>query len=181
MGTIFKHVDDNALRTCGGDKCQFCERNDVPVYSYPGRIINPSLAANPDLAKAYPEVDELCAQCINSGNVHRRYLSNAEKIIKRFARDESQAWVEFHQLPDVPLFLQGFDWPMCCGRWADFTGSPETMADLIELDQRRVAWEGGPIEKGRDFKRDGPPESLNEISLFRCWTCGRGYYVDQFT
>jgi hypothetical protein len=25
-----------------------------------------------------------------------------------------------HKLPEIPLFLQGFDWPMCCGVWTNF-------------------------------------------------------------
>jgi len=124
VGTVFKHVDDKALRSLEGSQCHYCERSDVPVYSYFGVIVNPTSAANVELATEEPEVDELCAECINSGKIERRDRFAAEQIIPRFAKESEQAWEEVHRLPEVPLFLQGFDWPMCCGIWTDFTGSP---------------------------------------------------------
>ena len=180
MGSVFKHVDDTALRECGGEECHLCGRSDVPIYGYFGEIVDPSMT-EPDAAPGANEVDELCADCINSGRVRRRFTWEAEKIITGFAKDAEFAWAEFHKLPDAPLFLQGFDWPMCCGVWSDFTGSPETEAELPRVRQTHAPWALGPTDFARDFERDGPPESLDEISLFTCKTCGKGYFIDQFT
>src|SRR5262245_683882 len=149
MGSVFKHVDDEALRTSDGSECHLWARTDVSVYTYFGKIVDSSESDG----SVDDEVDELCADCINSGRVQRRNTFEAERIISRFATDRERAWAEFHQLPDVPLLLQGFDWPMCCGNWADFTGSPESEEELALL-RRRVPWywEEGPTEAARDFE-----------------------------
>src|SRR5215510_16483285 len=50
---------------------------------------------------------------------------------------------------------------------------PQTHADLIASIKDRIAWDKGPSDQRRDFERDGPPEDLEEISLFVCSKCGQ--------
>lgn len=172
MGSIFKHVEDHALRTCAGTQCHQCERSNVPIYDYFGEIIDPKLAADPGLAEQEPGVEELCADCINGSNVRRRDTYEAERLISEFADDTVSAWDEFHRLPTVPLLLQGFDWPLCCGCWTDFEGSPVDYSDLLRIQSTAQAWRCGPINQRRDFESLGPPERFDEVSLFACSRAG---------
>ncbi len=70
---------------------------------------------------------------------------------------------------------------MCCGQWGEFIGSPKTFDELIVLQKISQYWHYGPALSGRNFAQDGEPESLWEISQFRCAQCARYYYIDQFT
>ncbi len=107
---------------------------------------------------------------------------SVEDTIPRFASNAEQAWADFNTLPSIPLFLQGkLDWPLCCGTWCEFTGSPAGQAELVNLQQTDQYWASGPAQARRDFAREGEPESFLEISRFRCTACAARYYTDQFT
>jgi hypothetical protein len=181
VGTVFKHVADSALGSGLGTACHHCEREDLPIYPYFGEIVNPELAHDPQLAREEPAVSELCAECIVGGNVRRDNHFEAESTIARFAADPDRAWKEFHQLPNLPLFLQRLDWPMCCGEWCEFTGIPGSYRDLLKIQDGCQGWNRGPGAPPRDFREGGAPASLREVSVFHCHECGSGYYTDQFT
>lgn len=85
MGRVFECIADDALHASGGDQCHLCERTDIPVYDYTGEIINPALAANPQLAKDEPKVSWLCADCINGGNVMRTDTWAVANTVAQFA------------------------------------------------------------------------------------------------
>lgn len=179
MGTVFQHVADHALVSIEAAACQCCAHEDTPVYGYFGTIIRPELAADPALAVSEPTVYEVCADCIHAGLVDKADLTTALRTIATHAADPAAARHALMYLPDIPLFLQGFDWPMCCGNWCEFTGVPASDDALPGLQASHRAW---PADSHpRDFARDGGPESLCEISMFRCQTCGQGHYTDQFT
>lgn len=183
MGTVFTYVADNALKPalCAGSHCHFCARSDVAIFDYMGTIISPERAADPAQAREYPEVEVLCVDCINSDAIEKWSDKSIESLISRFATDQQAAWKEFHKLPDMPGFAQYFDWPICCGMWCEFIGHPESLAELIEVQGSHVYWHNGSASGARDFANEGEPESLWEISRFRCLSCEKKYYVDQFT
>lgn len=183
MDRLFEHVAEKAERAIDDPdaRCQYCERAYVPVFGYPGVIVDPSRAANPELATTDPEVFELCADCINSSAVERNDDFEASRLIAHFATDPKAALAAYHRLPDIPLFLQRFDWPICCGTWCVFTGSPTDHAALVAVQSSLRYWQQGPALRGRDFASEGEPKSMTEISCFRCDTCGERYYTDQFT
>lgn len=183
MGPLFEHVAEGAERQIDDPDalCQYCERAGVPVFGYPGMITDPSHAANPELARTEPEVFELCADCINSSAVKRTDDFQASRLVARFASNPQEALRSYHRLPDIPLFLQSFDWPICCGTWCVFTGSPSDNAALVAVQSSHQYWQEGPATSGRDFASEGEPESMTEISCFRCDTCGNRHYTDQFT
>ncbi len=182
MGAVFKYIADDALHTSDGDQCHLCERGSVPVYDYTGEIINPDLATNPQLAREEPEVSWLCADCINGGNVRRTDTWAVAGTVAQFATDPMAAWRDFNTLPNIPLYLQGkLDWPLCCGEWCEFTGSPTDLQELIGVQESHQYWESGPSGMPRNFVSEGEPESFREISLFCCRSCIKRYYTDQFT
>lgn len=128
MGAVFQYVADHALDPCGDETCHHCGRTGPPIYRYTGEIVNPVSAADPQLAADDLVVYELCVDCIRGGNVRKSDYRIGEMlpIINRFAADRARAVAEYHQLPDIPLFLQRDDWPMCCGGWCEFVGCPAT-------------------------------------------------------
>ena len=182
MGTIFKYVADAALRSEPDEICQHCDSATVPIYNYQGEIADPGLVANAPLAQQEREVSYLCAACINGGNVVRTNKWAVENVVQTSATDPAKAWQEFNHLPDAPLFAQGdFDWPFCCDTWCEFHGSPANFHELLALQKADKYWESGPGKTPRNFKAEGPPESLREISKFVCVGCATRYYTDQFT
>lgn len=183
MGTVFTYVADHALSPVeyADWQCHCCARSGLPIFDYMGTIISPERAADPALAREHPDVDALCADCINSDAVEHWSDSSIASLIARFSTDPQVTWKEFHKLPDMPGFAQRFDWPICCGIWCEFIGHPESLAVLIALQRTQQYWKNGPADGARDFSNEGEPESLCEISSFRCVSCENKYYVDQFT
>lgn len=182
MGSVLTYVSDEALCVSELGPCQHCARPDVPAYNFWGEVIDPNLAADVELAIEEPELNCLCADCINGGNIRRTDTWAVEDTVSRFAGDEAMVWREFNKLPDIPLFIQGkLDWPLCCGGWTEFIGAPSTLAELLALQKTHQYWKAGPSNTPRDFVRDGPPESLYEVSAFACPACNSRYYTDQFT
>jgi uncharacterized protein CbrC (UPF0167 family) len=181
MGTVFRYIADGALVPCGGDQCHHCERTNIPIYCYRGSIVDPSLARNPELAAEEPDVSELCADCIRGGNVRKSDVSVEQVLpnVKAFASNRQQAIEEYHQLPNLPLFLQWDDWPLCCGEWCEFVGVPGNYDESRQVPSLHRYWEGGQREWR--FGHELLPESLWEVSLFRCLGCGRTYFTWQFT
>lgn len=181
MGSVFRHVADTALYPCGGDACQQCGRADRPIYDYTGRIVDPLLAADPALAADEPHVYEVCADCIRGGNLRKSEVRVREvmPMVRAFAAHPERAVAEYHRLPDIPLFLQRDDWPMCCGEWCEFAGVPASYDESRQVPAGYGYWERGPT--AWRFGHELLPESLREVSLFRCLTCGRPWFTWQFT
>ncbi len=71
MGKLLKYISDKALYKCGGSVCYHCESEDKPIYDFYGEIIDPQKAKDPELAKEEPDISEVCADCINCGNLRR--------------------------------------------------------------------------------------------------------------
>lgn len=183
MGTVFTYVADNALKPVQYPdwQCHCCAREDVAIFDYMGTIISPERAADPTLAREHPDVEALCADCINGDAVEKFSDKSIASLISRFATDQQAVWKEFHKLPDMPGFAQHFDWPLCCGMWCEFMGHPENLAELIEIQRTHTYWHLGRTDGARDFANEGEPEELWEISRFQCPSCARKYYIDQFT
>lgn len=179
MGTTFRFIHEDAMFPCGGTVCHFCESDESPIYNYNGVILNPDQAANPDLAKGAPEISELCAKCILGENVEKDIAPRIQKTINRFANDKQASLQEFHRTPDIPLFFHYQDWPMCCGQWCEFVGVPTSYEESKGVPQSWNYWEHEPRAWEADYEL--MPESLREISLFRCISCERPHFTWQCT
>ena len=175
MGRTFRFIHDDSMFPCGGTVCHFCESDKTPVYTYNGVIVHPDRAANPVLARGEPEVSELCADCILSDHVRKDIENRIQKTINRFANDKSAALDAFHRTPDIPLFLQYQDWPMCCGEWCEFVGVPSSYDESKVVPDEHRFWE----HESRDWQADYNlmPESLREISLFKCLNCEKQFFT----
>ena len=183
MGTTFKYIADGALPPCVDGECQHCGRTDQPVYPYVGEILDPARAADPELAREEPEVEELCAGCILGGNV-RKFDTEVREVlatIESLAADKARAIEEYHRTPRV-RFLQHEAWPMCCGEFAEYVGNhppPGSAYDDYEC------WEPQDALVAR-FKLANfyPLEKLpvmHTMALFRCPHCAKRYWVFQYS
>jgi uncharacterized protein CbrC (UPF0167 family) len=190
MGRVFRYIADAALKplTGHGRTCQVCDARGVDVYNAHGNILLPGGKEGEDCYAA-------CAACLRAGRVIHIGESETDRSIRayvrKYLRDGSAAKRKrledtlrdaLRRTPRIPLFVQGDDWPLCCGDLTEFTGSPRGLRALIRLSKSAVYWEKRPLEDhDYDFEEDGPPEDWSDVSAFRCLHCDKQYWVFQFT
>lgn len=180
MGSLFENVEDGALRTVSGAReCHHCASQEVQVFRFNGDIIDPRHAADPQLAIDDPEVSEVCADCILGGNIRRRVPSEVHDLVSRFASDAESALKAFGVMPGIPLFMQYEDWPIHCGDWTEYQGSPVSADECASVPDSRAYWERGPLK----WQSQHPlrPESMTDVNLFRCKACELRLFTFQFT
>lgn len=181
MGTTFRYIAEPALEPSELGECQHCERPDIPSYDYPGEIIDPTLAANPQLAADEPEIHAACADCINGGNIRKSEyeIREIQPVINAFSDDPVTAIDRYHQIPHIPLMMQREDWPMCCGDWCEFVGNPADHDASVLVPSQHQFWNRGPVEPHFDYELR--PESLSEVCIFQCLSCDKSYFIWQPT
>lgn len=181
MGALFRHIADDALIPIEAYQSMMfhcCERTDVPLYDYFGKIVDPEFAKSPEMAKD-EDVDELCADCILSGNVRKHNLDLIERTANRLAENPEKAIEAFHLFPQIPLFLQDQDWPTCCDDWCEYIGSPEDYDASVAIPDQSIFWDNG-VKKWQ-LPHSLEPESLLEVNVFRCFSCAKTYFTWQST
>lgn len=183
MGTVFRNIADGLLGLSEGDQCNHCGRADIPTYSYSGKILDPSRAQDPELAQAEPEVCQLCADCIASGNV-RKDSSSLTRIIRQietYASDKTQAVEAYHRTPDLP-FIQGDTWPICCGELTEYVGEQLPSGTRYDAYER---WEPMNSLVARFQMEDFYPLDklpvMHTMALFHCLYCPRRFWVFQYS
>lgn len=91
-------------------------------------------------------------------------------------------WKRLCRTPQVVSYEQDADWVVCCNELCEAQGTLATLEALVEKMDAAQYWSHGPKDTGRrDFRNDGPPESLDEVAFFRCQTCEKDWFIDQFT
>ncbi len=83
--------------------------------------------------------------------------------------------------PQIPLMMQRDDWVVCCDEICEFIGIPNNYEELVNYTESAKYWNRGKDEFARNFRKDGHPESLREISKFECMKCHKKYWIDQYT
>lgn len=183
MGTTFQYIADGSLAPCGGEQCHQCQCTDQPIYTYRGRIVDPSLAKDPELAREEPDIDELCAACIVGGNVrkHDHAIREILPTIEAHAADKKRSIEEYHRTPDL-CFFQGRTWPMCCGDLTEFVGDHPVPGSSYEDYE---AWQPQDHVVARFKLRDFYPleklRTMHTVALFRCVHCPKKYWVFQYS
>lgn len=181
MGSTFRYISDAAMEESDLGECQHCESPGIPSYNYRGEIIDPTLAANSELASKDNGIFAACAPCIHGGNLRKdEYeLGRVRPIIDSFASDRIAAVRSYHLIPHIPLMMQDEDWPMCCGDWCEFIGNPPDYEASVRVPFEYQFWDHRPVNRKRDYELR--PESLREVCLFRCLSCPRTYFIWQPT
>lgn len=181
MGATFRYIAETALESSELGDCQCCERASVVSYAYRGEIVDPSAAANPQLAEEDPAIHAACADCINDGLVRKDdyEISEIQSVINAFANNKEKVIDQYHQIPHIPLMMQREDWPMCCGDWCEFTGVPADYDESVKVPAQHQFWERRPVDPHWDFELR--PESLCEVCIFQCLSCDKSYFIWQPT
>lgn len=91
--------------------------------------------------------------------------------------------VKYRHTPDIPMFMQYDDRPLCCNDIVEFTGHPQDDDELCLMAESCSYWKKGPVSSDEwpDFRQDGPPESYHDVAGFCCRHCGQKYFTFQFT
>ena len=163
--------------------CHYCGRTDTFIFAYTGTIIDPSHAEDPELASEHPDIDELCADCINSGNVRKQgaTLREIKPLINQFAADKEAATELFHRFPNLPFF-QGDTWAICCGDFTEYVGEhPPTKGAYSEYEQWQPQDEVMSRLNLEDFYPLDRLPVMNIMALFHCLHCTRKYWAFQYS
>lgn len=182
MGTLFQHIADDALVAEDASyytHCHVCEKQNVAVYKAMGFILREDATYDDEDPDA--EVYVACAECIQAEKIARF----GEWEMDDFLKDNYENWQELRRelrmTPQIPCMMQSSDWVICCGMICEFTGSPKTYEELVVYTEKAKYWHRGKDEYRRNFRSQGPPEELDEVSKFRCGRCEREYWIDQYT
>ncbi len=191
MGEVFKYIADDILERKGViGNCPLC-REQTRVYPYPNDVSDPEAPTD--------YVDEACSSCIRQvqfdfwdektirGHVQSMINSHFPKgTLSGVEREQRLNTIlgEYLRTPRLPTFLQGDDWPHCCGDYTEYVGEPKS-SRLGDLDHYEY-WDHGPCENpNSDSIYDLIPKErlavLGGVSGFRCNKCKRHFWTFQCT
>lgn len=181
MGELFEKVRDYEPLRCGGSECHVCGATDLPIFTYSGELLDPSLSRYPpDI-----EVDEVCAPCITSGKVRLRYRHSIDEFVRSWRRmgiDSTDKFIEeLHRLPEV-CFFQGATWPVCCDEITEYIGDAEPPRE--QLPKFRCWDPMDDVVGSRCVSEFYPLDDLkvmNTMAHFYCQSCDRYYWVFQYS
>ncbi len=191
MGKLFRYIIDQVAAQAETGICHYCDQ---------ARTVYPIRAVADDADywdKGTEQIDELCAHCIRviplislATRESERWLTahiNSHYPKGTLSKELRQTKLigladRLRRTPEMPLFLQGDDWPFCCGEWCEFLGVPDNGQAAIALVDTDTYWSGGPGTYASEFgDMTLEPEDLEEVSLFRCLHCHQPFFTWQFT
>jgi len=189
--------------------CNICKRDDVPVYPYQGYWQKPEGPDENVYQLCGACIEQASVRWIEEdgfgaifGATLRRvqiersditweegqefvdrggYKIRRYRLVPEWTGRSAELIQKLRRTPQSPLTLQGADWVVCCGDLCEFIGSPKSFDELIHVQATAKYWNHGLGSAGRNFASDGPPEELEEVSVFRCGTCNTLFWVDQYT
>lgn len=186
MGKIFDLIEDEALKSSDESyECAFCGAKEVPIYEITGFQIEPRkylFQSVPDDMQG-TEKDEACENCIKSGKIKLFSEWEVENVLKEYCDSPEDELMRLRMTPSIPLFLQGYDWVACCGKLSEFMGTPKSYAESIDLVDTHQFWDKGPKNWKTFWSSEFTlePESLDEVSKFRCNQCSKKWFIWQNT
>lgn len=158
--------------------CPICKKQGL-LYPCNGFLTSPGGMCDDENPES--EISEACADCIDAEKVARIEEYEFVDYLKGRYKDGVHFRDGLRRTPQLPLLMQREDWAFCCNDLCEFVGSPATYEELLVIVGSCHYWDRIRENRPRDFRRDGPPESLNEISAFRCLHCPKRFWIDQFT
>ncbi len=189
MGQIFELIADNALEKMDDyySECHVCNRTDVDLYDYQGKH-------QLENGEIDDDIYAVCAECILTKNLFhicdfeylkaiKSYLSTTNLSIQEQEQLSNKLIQKYQKTPDIPIFMQHHDVPLCCNDIVEFIGYPANDNELFEKTESYIYWEKGVKNQSEsyDFRRVGGPESLSDVATFRCSHCNKKYFTFQFT
>lgn len=170
MGTTFPLIADEALDVCDEKdfSCHLCDREDVAHYRYPVTIIR---------NEEEDALDYLCASCILENEFERRDREWDSSLAR--CHDRSLSLRELQKTPDLPCFIQGIDWPVCCGRLCEFIGVPQSEEIRSTLHLVMAYWDDGFTDYNQRYDSSPESEFPEDIGMFRCRDCQKEVFTFQ--
>ena len=191
MGRLFKYISDELIDNHD-------EEGECPVCGREAKLFDMDCAPNADEWDVNEDrVDEMCADCIRRIPLRKLSPREPERLAQQIinqkypkgslsGQQRQEKWVglcdEFRRTPEIALFLQGEDWPSCCGDFVELIGSPETEEEAIRIGREMDYWDHRPAsftELYGDMTLE--PEDLEEINIFRCLSCDKKVFIWQCT
>ena len=177
----FKYIVEEALQKFGSrGNCYWCNQ-DSKLY----RIFIED-------EESGKQSDQACIKCIKtlplkwfdpkdderkiSTLINKKYPKGTKSQDQRFALTV-ETCDEYRRTPQLQTFLQGVDWPDCCGDFTEFVD----LAEQYEGNLEKFIWWG---EENHFAKEQGLPKAMeNEDScmLYQCLTCEQSYWTIQCT
>ena len=189
MGKIFELIADSALEILDScyDECHVCNRTDIDLYAYQGKLHLENGEVDDDIYAA-------CASCIAQGNLTHscdfayleiidRYLGLKNLDEEAYVQNKNMLAEKYQKTPDIPIFMQYEDRPLCCNDIAEFTGYPKDAEECYDLTEKALYWEKQVTVKSEfyNFRKYGSPEGKRDIAFFCCKHCQTRYFTFQFT
>lgn len=129
------------------------------------------------LRRLQPRENERKVQQLISAFFKKGSLSGEERINRLVNICD-----EFRRTPYIPLFLQGEDWPYCCGDFTEYIGAPDSYPEAARVAREVSYWSEGPDDFVEFFGEEAlEPEDLDEICVFRCLECRSQVFTWQAT
>ena len=203
MGKLFELISDKALENALKQEkslnkalgysdlteCDVCGKFVADTFPYNGTQYDDDGNA---LDSDY-DPSNACADCILAGKVTHicdwKYIETIGNYLdtQNLSAEEKEIKTErliekYQRTPDIPIFMQYHDIPLCCGDITEFIGHPESNEELYEISDYNY-WEKGLKSKSEyeNFRKYGKPESYIDVAAFQCSHCGKKYFTFQFT
>ena len=187
MGSLFRYIADDIAKRAESEECPCCQRR-VPLFPIEVAIDDDEWTAGADcpedicsdcirrlpLRKFAPRSGERVVQELINAHYPKGTLSGEQRINKLVSICD-----EYRRTPTYPLFLQGEDWPWCCGDFCEYHGVPKSYEESIRVGREMKLWRVDFQQLYGDMTLE--PESLNEVCIFRCLKCGKQVFTWQMT
>ena len=142
MGKIFELISDKSLEKLDDYyvECHVCNNNSLDLYQFQGEI-------KLEKGEIDDEIYAVCAKCIKTKKlkhindyeyieVINNYLKSKDLSIDFYSELREKLISKYQQTPDIPLFTQYEDRPLCCNDITEFIGQPENEDELIDITKK---------------------------------------------
>ncbi|VTR91328.1 Uncharacterized protein OS=Rhodopirellula sp. SWK7 GN=RRSWK_07228 PE=4 SV=1 [Gemmata massiliana] len=188
MGEVFRYVADSALPAHRHSDlpCSICGAFG-DVYYVCADIEEPDGSESPISEACVACIRRLAPEQVSRWATEKRlpaYLKTTPEFDEPTVRERLVAITqELRRTPRLPHFVQGDDWPFCCGDLTEYTGEP-SRAEAELLDREGQYWDHKPAsfhDRAVTLVPSNDLAVLGGVSAFRCIGCGKRYWTFQCT
>ncbi len=187
MGNLFELIADTAIEKLDSyyHSCHVCNKSNLDLFRYQGRH-------HLDNGEIDDDIYAVCAECILTKDLRHscafEYIKTIESYFENSSlpSEEQQSFKrslieKYQKTPDIPIFVQYTDRPLCCNDITEFVGHPTDKDGLRKMTENVIYWEKQVKEKSAlyDFRKF-LPESFKDVAAFRCRHCEKQFFTFQF-
>ena len=180
MVKTFKYINQDILEKYSSEgSCPVCDKKEKLYCFYwdDGQGFCDSSCINciktMPLNWICPKEDESSIQNL----INKKYPKGTKSGDQRFALVLETA-DEYRRTPRLPNFIQGEDWPTCCGEFSEFVGDAgRTYEGTLE----GFEWYGYENDMCKEQGIEETMTGEDRVSLFQCKECEKKYWTCQYT